>query len=137
MVYPEHLSRGLVLVKWWLLAIPHYIVVGVFIGGSSYAASQAAQPLLFSGGLVGILVLVAAVILTFTGTYPTPLFDLVIGLQRWVVRVAGYAALMTDVYPPFRLDLGGDITPGSVTNGPPTGDRGPYAARTPASTLTP
>ena len=32
--YPEHLSRGLVLVKWWLLAIPHYIVVGIFVGGA-------------------------------------------------------------------------------------------------------
>ena len=37
--YPEQLSRGLVLVKWWLLAIPHYISGGVFLGGGSYAAS--------------------------------------------------------------------------------------------------
>ena len=39
--YPEQLSRGLVLVKWWLLAIPHYIVVGILLGGGSYAASRA------------------------------------------------------------------------------------------------
>lgn len=135
--YPERLSRGLVLVKWWLLALPHYIVVGVFIGGSSYAASQAAQPLVFSGGLVGILVLISGVTLLVTGTYPTPLFDLVIGLQRWVIRVAGYAALMTDVYPPFRLDLGGDPEVGTEPNGPPEGDRGPYAVRPPAITLVP
>ena len=38
--YPESLSRGLVLVKWWLLAIPHYIVVGIFLGGGSYAAAR-------------------------------------------------------------------------------------------------
>ena len=38
--YPESLSRGLVLVKWWLLAIPHYLLVGIFLGGGSYAASQ-------------------------------------------------------------------------------------------------
>ncbi len=38
--YPESLSRGLVLVKWWLLAIPHYIIVGIFLGGGSYAASR-------------------------------------------------------------------------------------------------
>ena len=38
--YPEQLSRGLVLVKWWLLAIPHYIIVGIFLGGGSYAASR-------------------------------------------------------------------------------------------------
>ena len=42
--YPEQLSRGLVLVKWWLLAIPHYIVVGILLGGGSYAASRALRP---------------------------------------------------------------------------------------------
>ncbi|WP_127481107.1 DUF4389 domain-containing protein [Nocardioides pantholopis] len=91
---PERLSRGLVLVKWWLLAIPHYIVVGIFIGGTSV-------------GLAGFLVLVAAVVLLFTGRYPRPIFDLVIGLNRWRLRVNGYTALMTDAYPPFQLDQGG------------------------------
>src|SRR5215471_18957006 len=38
--YPERLSRGLVLVKWWLLAIPHYIVVGILLGGGTYAATK-------------------------------------------------------------------------------------------------
>ena len=38
--YPERLSRGLVLVKWWLLAIPQYLVVGVFAGGAAYTASR-------------------------------------------------------------------------------------------------
>ena len=97
--YPEHLSRGHVLVKWWLLAIPHYLVVGIFFSGGLHVAGNA--------GLVGLLVLFAAVALLFTGTYPTSIFDLVIGLNRWGLRVAAYAALMTDVYPPFRLDLGG------------------------------
>jgi hypothetical protein len=101
--YPEQLSRGLVLVKWWLLAIPHYLVVGI-ITGSSY---EWWGPGPWAGGLVGILVLIAAVILLFTGRYPRQLFDFIIGLNRWVFRVVAYASLMTDRYPPFRLDQGG------------------------------
>ena len=108
--YPEHLSRGLVLVKWWLLALPHYFVVAFFISSGLYAAGQATDhptPFILGGGLVGLLVLFAGLILLFKGRYPRGLFDLIVGLQRWVLRVAAYAALMTDVYPPFRLDLGG------------------------------
>ncbi|MEO6604387.1 MAG: DUF4389 domain-containing protein [Aeromicrobium sp.] len=110
-VYPEHLSRGLALVKWWLLALPHYLVVAFFISGGLFAAgasSDNSQPILLGGGLVGILVLIAAISLLVTGRYPKSIFDLITGLQRWVIRVAGYAALMTDVYPPFRLDQGGE-----------------------------
>jgi len=108
--YPERLSRGLVLVKWWLLAIPQYIVVGIFVGGGAWAANRSENwqwSISGGGGLVGILVLIAAIILAFTGAYPRPLYDLILGLNRWALRVAGYAALMTDVYPPFRLDQGG------------------------------
>ncbi len=96
--YPGELSRGLVLVKWWLLAIPHYLVVAVFIGGAWYGTN--------SGGAVALLVLIAVVALLFTGRYPPGIFDLVLGLNRWALRVAAYAGLMTDAYPPFRLDLG-------------------------------
>ena len=95
---PGELSRGLVLVKWWLLAIPHYLVVGVLAGGWGY----------HYGGLIAVLVLIAAVALLFTERYPRDIFDLVIGLNRWVYRVLAYAALMTDDYPPFRLDMGPD-----------------------------
>jgi hypothetical protein len=97
--YPQRLSRGLVLVKWWLLAIPHYLVVGLFVGGT-YVAWH-------GGGLIDILVLIAAVVVAVTGSYPEPVFDFVLGMNRWVLRVAAYAALMTDRYPPFQLDMGG------------------------------
>jgi hypothetical protein len=106
--YPEHLSRGLVLVKWWLLAIPHYLIVGVFVGGGAWAANRSDDwQWNLGGGLVSVLVLFAAIALLFTGTYPKSLFDLILGLNRWALRVSGYAGLMTDAYPPFRLDLGG------------------------------
>ncbi|MEU7731365.1 DUF4389 domain-containing protein [Streptomyces sp. NPDC040724] len=97
--YPERLSRGLVLVKWWLLAIPHYLVIGFFTG---------AHGGWWSAGLIGLLALIAVVTLAFTEKYPRDLFDLVIGLNRWVLRVTAYATLMTDAYPPFRLDMGGE-----------------------------
>jgi hypothetical protein len=94
--YPEGLSRGLVLVKWWLLAVPHYVVVAIFFGGAGVG----------NAGLVGILVLVSAVVLLFAGRYPRGVFDFVMGLNRWGARVAAYALLMRDEYPPFRLDSG-------------------------------
>ena len=96
--YPAQLSRGLVLVKWWLLALPQYLVVGVFTGGFGH---------LFGPGLTGLLVLVAAVVLLFRNCYPPDIFDFVMGMNRWVFRVAAYAALMRDEYPPFRFDMGG------------------------------
>lgn len=110
--YPEHLSRGLALVKWWLLAIPHYLIVGVFVGGAYYATRDA-FPAAWDGGLITLLVVIAGFALLFTARYPRGIFDLVLGLNRWAVRVAGYAALMTDVYPPFRLDMGGS-EPGAI-----------------------
>lgn len=105
--HPEHLSRGLVLVKWWLLAIPHYLVVGLLVGGGWFLASGS-DSYVRGLGLIEVLVIVAGVVLLFTGTYPRPVFDLVLGLNRWVIRVVAYASLMTDAYPPFRLDQGGD-----------------------------
>ena len=120
--YPARLSRGLVLVKWWLLAIPQYVVVAVFVGGGSWALWQAGdRAVLYGGGLVGVLVFIAVVALLFTGRYPRGIFDLVLGMDRWVLRVAAYAGLMTDRYPPFRLDLGGTdpAAPGVRPDGPP------------------
>jgi Domain of unknown function (DUF4389) len=126
--YPARLSRGLVLVKWWLLAIPQYIVVGVFAGGGLFGLSAASHHggSWTGGGLIGILVLIAAVVLLFTGRYPEQIFSFVLGLNRWVLRVAAYAALMTDEYPPFRLDPGGR-DPGSAAPAYPGTGPGPAA----------
>ena len=91
--YPEQLSRGLVLIKWWLLAIPHYLVVSPLQGGGGNAGV----------GLINLLALFGAVGMLFKGRYPRDIFELVLGFNRWTLRVAAYAGLMTDEYPPFRL----------------------------------
>jgi hypothetical protein len=92
--YPASLSRGQVLIKWWLLALPQYLIVAVFAGVG------------YGIGLIGLLVLIAAVALLFTGRYPRNVFDFAMGANRWSYRVLAYASLMTDAYPPFRLDQG-------------------------------
>ena len=116
--YPERLSRGLVLVKWWLLAIPQYILLGIFLGGAGSAAGRAEDwggwHWWYNGGLIWALVLFAGVALLFMARYPRGLFDFVLGLDRWVARVVAYAGLMTDAYPPFRLDQGGDDPAGTA-----------------------
>jgi len=130
--YPERLSRGLVLVKWWLLALPHYLVLGVFAGGGLWLTGRSgpdgAGDGWAAGGLIGLLVLIAGIVLLVRGRYPRSLYDFVLGMDRWVLRVAAYAGLMTDSYPPFRLDMGGP-DPGSVGTGPlPSSPGGPDAA---------
>lgn len=132
-LYPEKLSRGLVWVKWWLLAIPHYIVTSLFgvplvflcvilffaaIGIGGIATCSYFYPWICNlemsnwqsgggggggGALILILALFAGIALLFTGNYPKSIFKLVIGLNRWVYRVSAYVTLMTDEYPPFRL----------------------------------
>jgi hypothetical protein len=111
--YPERLSRGLVLVKWWLLAIPHYIVIGIFNGGFGFSGwgwadwGQGGYDWgwwFWGGGLIGILVVIAAIWLLFGGRYPREVFGFVLGMNRWTYRVWAYATLMRDEYPPFRLE---------------------------------
>jgi hypothetical protein len=81
----QRLNRWLPLVK-WLLAIPHYIVL-FFLGIGAFFA-----------------IVVAWFAILFTGRYPRGLFDFVVGVLRWSIRVTAYAfALTTDEYPPFRL----------------------------------
>lgn len=83
------------------------VVVSENHGGRFPGHICAADSLRDGGALISLLVLIAAVTLLFTGRYPRGLFDLVVGLDRWVVRVIAYVSLLTDLYPPFRLDLGG------------------------------
>ena len=148
--YPERLSRGLVLVKWWLLAIPHLVIVSVFTGavwswwnqnGTSVSwnttkdfsqwddagtwASDVGQGAGFS--LLGILVLIAALMVLFTGNYQRSLFDLVMGINRWIYRVSAYTLLLRDEYPPFRLDQGAQ-DPGSAGASTAMNPPAPYDA---------
>ena len=83
---PKELSRGLPLVKWFL-AIPHYIVAGCL-------------------GIAAIVcVVIAWFAILFTGRYPRGLFDFVVGVYRWGLRISAYAFLLTtDRYPPFSLE---------------------------------
>jgi hypothetical protein len=90
--YPQHLTNWAVLVK-WLLAIPHILLC------------WAMEPLL------QLLTVIAAVTLLCTGTIPSGMFELLLGIVRWRYRVAVYVSLMDDEYPPFRLDLGADDAP--------------------------
>ncbi|TCN29630.1 uncharacterized protein DUF4389 [Kribbella orskensis] len=115
--HPPQLSRGLVLVK-WLLAFPHLLILGILLGGGPYFSYQVADSSYwFEGsGLIGLLVFITAVALLFTGRYPRDLFDLIMGLNRWVYRVGAYLLLLTDKYPPFRFDGGS----GAIEDTPPT-----------------
>jgi hypothetical protein len=107
--YPGAQSRLTALGR-LVLAFPHLLIIGVFVGGGAYWLDDASSWHFTSpwSGLIGLLVLIAGFALLFTGRYPRGLFQLVVGLNRWVLRVVAYAALMTDKYPPFRFDGGGD-----------------------------
>jgi hypothetical protein len=81
----EGLNRWLPLVK-WILAIPHYVALA-FLGLASV-----------------ICVIIAWFAILLTGRYPRPLFEFVVGVLRWSLRVGAYVALLiTDRYPPFRI----------------------------------
>ncbi|BBZ13685.1 DUF4389 domain-containing protein [Mycobacterium branderi] len=106
--YPERLSRGLVLVKWWLLAIPHYLILlAFFTGGWRFLMVDPNEVVGYDlPPLIAILLVISLLGLLFTRRYPKGLYDFVIGINRWAIRVRAYSALMRDEYPPFRLDMG-------------------------------
>ncbi len=105
--YPERQRRGLPLIGWWLLGLPQYVIGGLLGGGTAFGLAG-----LHSGfhmpSVVGVLVLVAGVLLLVGRGYPRSVFDLLMGCNRWSLRVLAFAALMTPEYPPFRLDQGGE-----------------------------
>ena len=84
--YPERLSRVKVIFKWWLLAIPHYIIV-YFFGGLAFAVS-----------------IITGIILLFTGKFRDDLFGVQMAINRWKWRVNGYTSFLYDDYPPFEFD---------------------------------
>ena len=92
------------LVKSWLLAIPQLLIVGALFAATWGGRGRG----VYTVSILGALVIVAAFILLFTGKYPKGLFDFLLGIHRWAFRVVAYVALMTDHYPPFRLDQGPD-----------------------------
>ena len=83
--YPTNLARFAPLYK-WILAIPHFIIVGVL------------------GFVAFFVVFIAGFTVLFTGKYPEGMYKFVVGVQRWTMRVTLYALFMTDEYPPFSLD---------------------------------
>jgi hypothetical protein len=98
--YQEHPSRGLVPLRWFM-AIPH-LVVAALIMGDLLSLNEPTDAAAFS--ILNVLVVIAGVFLLITSRYPRPLFDLLLGINRWIYRVAAYVAFMRDEYPPFRLD---------------------------------
>ena len=89
------------LVKSWLLAIPHLIIVSLLVGGVGWFSNG------WEGGPISVntvLFFVAGVMLLFAARYPEDVWRLAVGVNRWAIRVAAYVALMRDEYPPFRLD---------------------------------
>ncbi|MFJ6003813.1 DUF4389 domain-containing protein [Arthrobacter sp. NPDC092385] len=135
--YRPRLHRGLVLVKWWLLALPHLLILAGLTGAWSWtiATGTGAGPgetIRASGpSLLSLLVLVAGFALLFAARYPIPLFGLVMGVYRWTYRVLTYVFLLRDEYPPFRLDQGPD-EPEPWT--PQAEEEGTTDARPPAPT---
>ena len=86
--YPQKLSRLLIFVKWWLLAIPQLLIV--------YALSTVS----------GVIGFVAWFAILFTRRYPKGLFEVVVGFNRWGANVTSYTGLLRDEYPPFATDPG-------------------------------
>ena len=125
--YPEHQRRGLPLIGWWLLGIPQFLIAGVLAEGVGTVSTVSGETYMTWPGLIPLLVLVGVVLLAVGKAYPPGLFDLVVGFNRWVLRVWAYAAFMTPEYPPFRLDEG-ETEPAEAESAPAMPGAGPAPA---------
>lgn len=94
--YPDHLSRGLIFIK-WLLIFPHVVVL--------YLLAIAAM----------VVSVIAWFAILITGRYPPGMFTFVVGVVRWANRVNAYVYLLTDAYPPFTLGPVASPTAGFAT----------------------
>jgi hypothetical protein len=85
--YPDKLSRGILILRllfgWLYAGIPHGICL-VFYGIAAF-----------------VVIIIAWFAVLFTGKYPRGMFDFVVGLYRWQMRVNAYLVFLTDEYPPF------------------------------------
>ena len=93
--YPEQHRRGLPLIGWWLLGLPHYIVASVLAGGASPADC----------GVIFVLVVAAGIVLASGRPYPRDLFALILGLNAFTFRALAYGAFLTPDYPPFSIEV--------------------------------
>jgi len=119
--YPASQHHGFPLIGWWLAGVPQYLVAGIFAGAGALTLTWrpgGSSSWSIGIGLVDLFVLFAVLALLVRGSYPRSLFDLVLGLNRWVLRVGAYAALMTREYPPFRLDTGESDPAGLLVSSP-------------------
>jgi hypothetical protein len=104
--YPIRLPRWLPLVA-WLFAIPHFMILGALTATDSWQFRNGDATSASAGlSLVGAAVLIIGFALLFTGRHLVGLYNLLVGVARWSLRVIAYVALLTATYPPFRLDQG-------------------------------
>jgi len=96
--YPPEEQPRLKTAFQWLLALPHWLILGALVGGGWWFDDVRIP------GLLPILVIVSVLTLLFTGRYPREIFRLIVGIHRWGLRVVAYAAGLRAEYPPFTLD---------------------------------
>jgi hypothetical protein len=114
----------------WLFAVPHILLVAALTGAVTWEFETGGDTTTSAPiSVVAAGVLIAGVALLFTGRYPRGLYDLLVGVARWNLRLIAYLLLLTPQYPPFRLDQG-DREPDDGPAGP--AGAAPAVPRTPS-----